>query len=254
MAGSDRIARGNPHRPLTQPPIKHPRHRRTLCLLLAAAAGSIYATLTPRVTASPQTITWAGAIDLSTGPTNDAATGAASIAPGDAISREVDLSDTQGSTANKEITLKFAASPTSLLDSDPTNGLQVNIQQCSQAWQRSAPDSPSPAFRYTCRPGAKTIKINGAASASVQTLESHAGALTSGNPLNDGGNDFLVLTLTLPAAAPGDLARVAACSGTPGGTAATQDLQGCSSTLSYTFRVTQRPRIDRPKPDTAMFA
>jgi hypothetical protein len=36
---------------------------------------------------------------------------------------------------------------------------------------------------------------------------------------------------------------VAACSGTSGGTEATEDLQGCSSTLTYTFQATQRNAI-----------
>jgi spore coat-associated protein N len=228
------------------PPVKGPNPR-TPSLLVASAAliGGAWATLTPDVTASPRTITWARTINLGTGPTNDAAAGASNIAPGDVLSRDVDLNDTQGSLANREITLKFAASPTSLLDSDPTNGLQISIQQCSQAWQRSVANSPAPAFLYTCAPGATTVKINGADSASVRALESQPGTLTPQDPSNTGGKDFLVLELSLPAAAPGDLARVAACSGRPGGTTATEDLQGCSSMLTYTFGATQPTQAGR---------
>jgi len=117
------------------------------------------------------------------------------------------------------------------------------VQACSEAWKRTVVGSPPPAFEYTCTPGATTVKINGAATASVSALESTAAALTPLNSLAAGGKDFLVFTLTLPSAAPGDLGKVAACSGASGGTAATEDLQGCSSTLTYTFQATQRAAI-----------
>ena len=58
--------------------------------------------------------------------------------------------------------------------------------------------------------------------------------------LGGGGQDYLVFKLELPAGAPGDISKVAACSGTSGGTASTEDLQGCSSTLTYTFQAAQR--------------
>ncbi|HEY4427390.1 MAG TPA: hypothetical protein VGN08_04230 [Solirubrobacteraceae bacterium] len=214
----------------------------SIVLLLAAVGaliGGAFATFTASVTAGPQAIT-SGSVKLAVGPTNDAATGATNIAAGDTIAREADLNDTGGTIANKEITLKFSASPTSLLDTDPTNGLQVSVQACSEAWKRTVVGSPPPAFEYTCTPGATAVKINGAASASVSGLESAAGVLSPLNSLNAGGKDFLVFTITLPAAAPGDLGKVAACSGTSGGTSSTEDLQGCASTLTYTFQATQR--------------
>jgi spore coat-associated protein N len=214
-------------------------------LLLAAVGaliGGAFATFTDSVSAGPQPIT-SGTVKLAVGPTNDALTGATNIAAGDTIAREADLNDTGGTIANKEITLKFSASPTSLLDTDATNGLQVSIQACSEAWKRTVVGSPPPAFEYTCTPGATTVKINGAATASVSALEATAAALTPLNSLAAGGKDFLVFTLTLPSAAPGDLGKVAACTGTSGGTAATEDLQGCASTLTYTFQATQRNAV-----------
>jgi hypothetical protein len=48
------------------------------------------------------------------------------------------------------------------------------------------------------------------------------------------------MTLTVPSGAPGNIALLGACSGTAGGTAATENLEGCSSTLTYTFTATQR--------------
>jgi len=225
-------------------PVKRPRHARPFCLLLAAGGliGGALATFSPSVTASPQVITW-DTVKLAVGPTNDVATDATNIAAGDTISRQADLNDIGRTIAKNEITLRFSASPSSLLDTDATNGLQISIQACSEAWKRRVVGSSPAASIYTCAPGATTVKINGAASASVSALEGAAGALTPLNSLNAGGKDLLVFTLTLPAAAPGDPSKVAACSGASGGTAATEDLQGCSSTLTYTFQATQRNAI-----------
>jgi hypothetical protein len=187
------------------------------------------------VTAHPQPLTW-GSVTLAASPTNDVARGQTNIAPGDAISREADLNEAGGTTANKNITLRFSASPTSLLDTDPRNGLQVSVQACSEPWKRTAVGSPPPAFEYTCTSGARVITINGAASASVSSLESAAAILSPLDSLHAAGKDFLVFTLTLPAAAPGDPGKLAACSGMSRGTLATEDLQGCSSILTYTFQ------------------
>jgi spore coat-associated protein N len=214
----------------------------SIALLAAAAAvliGGAFATFTDTVTAGPQTIS-SGTVKIAVGPVNDAATGATNIAAGDWIAREADLNSTGGTIANKEITLKFTASPTTLLDTDPTNGLQVKIEACSEAWKRTVVGSPPPAFEYTCTPGATTVKLAGANTTSVSALETTPAALTPLNSLIAAGKDFLVFTLTLPAGAPGDIGKVAACSGSSGGTAATEDLQGCSSTLTYTFQATQR--------------
>jgi spore coat-associated protein N len=218
----------------------------SIALLLAAAAaliGGAFATFTDSVTAGPQPIT-SGTIKIAVGPVNDAATGATNIAAGDTIAREIDLNSTGATIANKEITLKFTASPTSLLDTDPTNGLQISIKACSEAWKRVKPGSPPPAFEYTCTPGATAVKIGGAETTSVSALETTPGALTPLSSLATGGQDYLVFTLTLPSSAPGNIGKVAtACSGTSGGTEATENLEGCSSTLTYNFQATQRNAI-----------
>jgi spore coat-associated protein N len=216
----------------------------SVALLFGAAAaliGGAFATFTDTVTAGPQAIS-SGTIKLAVGPVNDAATGATNIAAGDTIAREADLNSTGATLASKEITLKFTASPTSLLDTDPTNGLQVSVKACTVAWTRKV-ETPPPAFKYTCGGTESTVKIGGAETASVGSLESTPGALAPLNALNTGGQDYLVFTLTLPSTAPGNLGKVAACSGTSGGTETTEDLQGCSSTLTYNFQATQRNAI-----------
>jgi predicted ribosomally synthesized peptide with SipW-like signal peptide len=217
----------------------------SIALLLAAAAaliGGAFATFTDTVTAGPQAIT-SGTIKIAVGPTNDAATGATNIAAGDWIAREADLNSTGATIANKEITLKFSAPVTkSLLDEDPTNGLQVSVQACSVAWTRKV-EAPPPAFKYTCGGVESAVKIGGAATTSVSALETTPAALTPLNSLATGGQDYLVFTLTLPVGAPGDLSKIAACTGPVGGTVETENLEGCKSTLTYTFLATQRAAI-----------
>jgi spore coat-associated protein N len=216
----------------------------SVVLLLAAAAaliGGAFATFTDTVTAGPQAIS-SGTVKIAVGPTNDAATGATNIAAGDTIAREADLNSTGATLANKEITLKFTAAPSSKLDTDPTNGLQVSIKACTVAWTRKV-EAPPPAFKYTCGGAESTVKIGGAETTSVNALETAAAALTPLNSLATGGQDYLVFTLTLPEGSPGDLSKIAACTGPVSGTVATEDLQGCSSTLTYNFQATQRNAI-----------
>jgi hypothetical protein len=51
----------------------------------------------------------------------------------------------------------------------------------------------------------------------------------------------MVITFTFPSGAPGNLTLLGACSGTAGSTSASaENLEGCSSTLTYNFTATQR--------------
>jgi spore coat-associated protein N len=203
---------------------------------LALAFGGAFAAFTDTVSAGPQAIS-SGTIKIAVGTTNDSATGASNIVPGDTIAREVDITST-GATANmSSITLGFTASPSSLLDTDGTNGLQISVKSCAAAPTRTVGPPPT----YTCAGGWTTVDIAGAASTSVSALETTPGALTPLNSLTAAGKDYLVFTLSLPATAPGDLSKVTtACSGTKGGTSATENLEGCSSTLTYSLVATAR--------------
>src|SRR6266851_8729073 len=160
--------------PNTKPGRRADRRRIVLSIALVLGAagaliGGAFATFTASVTAGPQAIT-SGTIKLAVGPVNDVATGATNIAAGDTIAREADLNATGATLASKEITLKFSASPTSLLDTDPTNGLQVSVKACTVAWTRKV-ETPPPAFKYTCGGTESTVKIGGAETASVSALE-----------------------------------------------------------------------------------
>src|SRR5881396_2241348 len=93
-------------------------------------------------TISSGTVTIAlGATGASTNRLN---IGATAVAPGDTIQRSVDLINS-GSLDLASITLTTTASPSSLLDTDATNGLQMVIDKCSQAWTESGPP-----YTYTC--------------------------------------------------------------------------------------------------------
>jgi len=178
----------------------------------ALAGMGTFATFTATTSAS-QTVA-SGTIVIALGntgaSTNRLTVNAAGLVPGDTIQRSFDVSNT-GSQDLASIALTTSASPSSLLDTDTTNGLQMVVDRCSVAWTESG---SSPAFTYTC--GGSTTAIV-SSRAVIQTSLSMAGL----SALTAAGIDHLRLTLTFPS--------------TAGAT-----LQGLSSTLTYSFVGTQR--------------
>jgi hypothetical protein len=189
-----------------------------LSLALMASAASIaglgtYATFTSSTPAVSHTIS-TGTVAISLGATgastNRLNIGASGIAPGDTIQRSVDLSSSASSLALASITLTTSASPSSALDTDGTNGLQMVIDKCSLAWVESATQP----YTYTCAGTVSTVLASRAVIGSAMAL-SNLSATTPGS------TDHLRVTLTLPSAT--------------GNT-----FQGLSSTISYVFTGTQR--------------
>ena len=160
----------------------------------ASIAGlATYATFTSSTSASESvstgTVTIAlGATGSSTNRLNVAAT---NVAAGDTIQRSVDLIDS-GSIDLSAITLTSAATTSSLLDTDTTNGLQLVIDKCSNAWTEAG---TAPAYTYTCSGTTSTVLASRPVIGSNLTL-SNLSALTAGV------TDHLRFTLTLPSAAP----------------------------------------------------
>ena len=189
-------------------------------IAVLGAAASIaglgtYATFTSTAsqshTISTGTVTIAlGATGASTNRLNIGATG---VAPGDTIQRSVDLINS-GSLDLSSITLTTTASPSSLLDTDGTNGLQMVIDKCSQAWTEAGPP-----YTYTCGGTTSTVLASRAVIGSNLAL-SNLSALTSG------ATDHLRVTLTLPSAAP-------------------NSFQNQSSTITYAFTGTQRAATNK---------
>jgi predicted ribosomally synthesized peptide with SipW-like signal peptide len=185
----------------------------TIAIIGAAAsiAGlGTYATFTS-TTSQSHTVS-SGTVTIGLGATGAATNrlniGASGLAPGDTIQRSVDLIDS-GSLDLASITLTTTAAPSSLLDTDATNGLQMVIDKCSVAWTEAGPP-----YTYTCGGTTSSVLASRAVIGSNLAL-SNLGATTHGV------TDHLRVTLTLPSGA--------------GNT-----LQNQSSTISYAFTGTQR--------------
>jgi spore coat-associated protein N len=200
-----------------------PRSRGRKLLLTIAVLGATasiaglatFATFTSSTSASHSiasgTVTIAlGATGASTNRLNIDAT---AIAPGDTIQRSVDLIN-QGTVNLASVTLTTQATTSSLLDTDGTNGLQMVIDKCSQAWNESAPP-----YTYTCGGSASTVL------SSRPVIQSGV-ALSLLSALTTGATDHLRVTLTFPSGA--------------GNT-----FQNKSSTIQYMFTGTQRAGTDK---------
>jgi spore coat-associated protein N len=193
------------------------RRKLLVSLAVISAAASIaglgtFATFTSSTSAS-QSVS-SGTVTIALGATgastNRLTVGASNIAPGDTIQRSVDLIDS-GSIDLASITLTTNATASSLLDTDATNGLQMVIDRCSNAWTEGG---TAPAYTYTCSGATSTVLASRAIVGSNLAL-SNLSALTNGV------TDHLRVTLTFPSAAP-------------------NSFQNQSSTIQYTFTGTQR--------------
>jgi spore coat-associated protein N len=185
--------------------------------ILAAAAGiaglGTFATFTSSTSAS--NVISSGTVSIALGAagsvTNRLTVNATNIVPGDTIQRSVDLTSSSSDPLGS-LSLTTSASPSSLLDTDPTNGLQMTIAECSVPWTESG---VSPAFTYSCSGTTSPVLASRALIGSNISL-SGLNVLTSGT-----GTDHLRVTLSLPSSA--------------GNT-----FQGLSSTVTYAFTGTQR--------------
>ncbi len=181
----------------------------------AAMAGlGTFATFTSSTSASHTISSGTVSINLgSTGAANRLTVGASNVVPGDTIQRAADLINNGNASSDNlsGIVLTTTASPTSLLDTDATNGLQMSIDKCSVAWTETG---TAPAYAYTCSGTTSTVLASRAVIGANLPLASLASLTT-------GSTDHLRVTLTLPTAAP-------------------NTMQGLTSTISYNFVGTQR--------------
>src|SRR6478609_7997610 len=159
------------------------RRKLLVSLAVISAAASIaglgtFATFTSSTSAS-QSVS-SGTVTIALGATgaatNRLTVGASNIAPGDTIQRSVDLINS-GSIDLSGITLTTNATTSSLLDTDATNGLQMVIDRCSNAWTEGG---TAPAYTYTCSGTTSTVLAS--------------------RPII--GTDHLRVTLSFPSAAP----------------------------------------------------
>jgi spore coat-associated protein N len=183
-----------------------------LILVAVALAGvGAFAAFTSSASVS-QSIT-SGTVTIALGATGTADNrldiAATGVVPGDTIQRAVNVSNT-GNQDFASITLTTAASTSSLLDTDATDGLQMVIERCSVAWTEGG---SAPAYTYTCSGTTSSVLASRAVIGSGLSL--------SNLGLTAGTTNHLRVTLTLPS--------------TAGNT-----LQGLTSVIAYTFTGTQR--------------
>jgi spore coat-associated protein N len=184
---------------------------------LIAAAASVaglgtYGAFTSTTSAN-ETVA-SGTVNVAVGATGTAANrlsvSAAALVPGDTVQRALTLSNT-GDQNLSAVTLSTVASPSSKLDTDTVNGLQLAIDACSVPWTEAG---TSPAFTYTCS-GTVTSVLAPRAAVGANL------ALAGLNSLTSAAADNLRVTMTLPASAD-------------------NTFQGLSDTIGFSFTGTQR--------------
>lgn len=197
-------------------PRRSPR-RALLSISLVGTAAALatlgtYASFTSTTSASQSLST--GTVTISLGPagtsTNRLSVGASGLVPGDTVARAVDLTNS-GNQALSAVALTTTATTSSALDTDPINGLQMEIDACSLPWTESG---TAPAYSYSCT-GTQTTVV-----ASQPVIGTNI-AMPGLNSLSPSGTDHLRVTLTLPATAG-------------------NSFQGLTSVISYGFTGTQR--------------
>jgi spore coat-associated protein N len=183
--------------------------------LIGSAAGiaglGTYATFTSSTPAEAQTLA-AGTTSIQLGAAGTGANrldvGASGILPGDTVQRAVDLTNS-GDSGLAAVSLTTSASPSSKLDTDTTNGLQMAIDSCSSPWTESGQP-----YTYACSGTTKSVV------ASRPVIGSNL-ALANLASLSPSGTDHLRVTLTLPATAD-------------------DTFEGLTSTVGFVFTGTQR--------------
>ena len=186
----------------------------TVSALGAAAFATFTSTTNVDQATSSGTVAFA---DIATnGAGNRLSLGAVNIAAGDTLQRAVTVTNTGTvDMLPSSVSLTTAATVSSLLDTDTTNGLQLVIDKCSVPWTEAG---TAPAYTYTCSGTTSSVL------ASVPVIQTSAAlanlTTTAGAP------NHLRVTLTLPALA--------------GNT-----LQNQSSTINYLFAGTQRAGTNR---------
>src|SRR4051812_47812677 len=149
----------------------------------AAVAGlATFGTFTDSTTPISSTIA-SGTIDIDvTGPGVTVPMNTTNFVPGDSVTQAVSLIN-KGSAAFGSVTVNTTATaPVSLLTSDATNGLQMELKSCTVAWSAS----------NTC--AGTTTSLSTGPVVGTRVLNNPAS-------LNPGGTDYLAIVISLPASA-----------------------------------------------------
>ena len=164
-----------------------------------------------------------GTVNINLGAANTAdnrlTVGATGLVPGDSLQRRAKLTNA-GSESLASVTLTTAATTSSLLDTNSTDGLQMKIERCTGAlgWRESL----TAPYTYTC--DAVLAGDNAGVRSAVLARRAVIGsnlALTGMTSVSPGATDDMVVTVDLPSTAD-------------------NTFQGLTSTIQYTFNATQR--------------
>jgi hypothetical protein len=187
--------------------------------LLAAAAGvagmGTYGGFTSTTSASAAVVN-SGTVKFdvgAAGAANRLTAAASGLVPGDIIQRAVTLTNSGDQDLAAVTLTTTAVAPSSKLDSDAANGLQIKVEACKVPWVETA--TSSTAYTYTCSVANTTT---------VMTTRAVLGAnmpLTGLASLTAKQADNLRVTLSLP-------------------DSADNSFQGKSSTISFSFDAVQR--------------
>lgn len=183
--------------------------------LLAAAAGvagmGTYGGFTASTSASAAVSSGTVKFDVgAAGAANRLSVAASGAVPGDSVQRAVTLTNS-GDQNLAAVTLTTTAAPSSKLDSDATNGLQMQVDACSIPWAEAG---TSPSFTYTCSGTTTTVLASRAVVGNKIPLAGLASVTAS-------KSDNLRVSLTVP-------------------TTADNTFQGLTSTINFVFDAVQR--------------
>jgi hypothetical protein len=186
-----------------------------LALVTAGVGGAAFASFTASTNAEATTATGTVSFaDISKDGTGQRlSVGAKDVAPGDSLQRAVTITNTGSIDMLNSVTLTSKAKTSSLLDTDTTNGLQITIEKCSEAWiESSAP------YTYTCKGTTSTVLASTpviGASMALKNIDATAGTA-----------NHLRATITLPSTAD-------------------NSFQGLNSTIDFTFNGQQRTAVSQ---------
>ena len=179
-------------------------------------SNSVFAGLTATATSAPQAVT-SQTLKLIQGPAGATAgftTNISDMAPDDVVYRYIDLKN-DGTMSGTALVLGLADSSVSTLTSNPTIGLQVQIDECSVAWSAT----------WTCT--GTTTSVLAATSANALKLADKPLTVTA---LAAGATSKLRFKLSIPTSS----------EVTTNGTLPATTVQGQTSNITWTFTEEQR--------------
>lgn len=180
-------------------------------LALATGGYSTFQAAPPPIQSSVSTATVSLSLS-STGSSGSLSVNAKDIVPGDTIQREVALTNT-GTAPIGMVTLGVTTSPSNLLTTSSSDGLQIEAQTCATPW--TATSLSDGGYSYQCGGNTTTVIAPEPVSSAASPVP-----LASLGSVSVGKSTSMVITLNFPSTAG-------------------NSYQGLSTVLTYTFIATQ---------------